>query len=559
MREAILSSILLASSIACTGCSSGGDGEGSGGSGGSGSTAALSFDAESSLPAAGGAAAAIAFAAQFGNTLSSILNALGNEPEAASFPVTQKIDASGFLCKGGGSADLTGEVTAGEEVRLDFSGCVGSAFGAGSVSGDITLTINSGTRFDPINGGPIYATAVVDLEFSSDPMQPPDATLLGTFDAFAEASAGLAMINLRLGNQLDSDLLTLSEGQEVLQLGCFDISQRVSQFPPGFVVPLGVANLAGEIFTINDYAASTNPRIDFDSNGVPSKGDMTLHSGDGSAAMGSDRSVKCPGPEFPAPVDTSSVVATFSSGGCIDLQGVNKDGPFQNSTTWDKLLDRDFTGGSGPGCGGGMPVTCDDPTGAVVEIIDSDFQDSNWEVEIVATEGAVYDAPIERRASGGFGDTPFRQMTHTIESATNSNCAESCTLGVVHKIATTYNPRGGAIDHIDYTEAQKIITPGHEGAQVGWAFAVVQDERRYNGPATTAFGVTDWTINGLCGLTAEDFGPKDGPHPDFSEMGSELTFAYIRSNSNTSDIAAVTNVHGIDDFRVVIVQEPPLP
>lgn len=177
-----------------------------------------------------------------------------------------------------------------------------------------------------------------------------------------------------------------------------------------------------------------------------------------------------------------------------------------------------------------MPLACDDPTGLVV--------------------------------------TPFRQMTHSIENATN--CAESCTLGVVHKItqmevmgetvAATYIPRAqGAISYIDYTEAQKIITPGFEGAQVGWAFAVVQDGRRYNGPATTAFGATDWTINGLCGLTAEDFGPKDGPHPNFTADGTELTFAYIRSNSNTSDIAAVTNVHGIDDFKVVIVKEAALP
>jgi hypothetical protein len=145
-------------------------------------------------------------------------------------------------------------------------------------------------------------------------------------------------------------------------------------------------------------------------------------------------------------------------------------------------------------------------------------------------------------------------MTHSIENATN--CAESCTLGVVHTIATKYDPSAdGAIAFINYTEAQKVITPGFDGAAVGWAFAVVQGGRRFNGPSTTAFTVTGWTTNGLCGLTQDDFGPADGPHPDFSASGGELSFAYIRTNTNTSEVAAITNVHGIDDFEVVIVKE----
>ena len=121
----------------------------------------------------------------------------------------------------------------------------------------------------------------------------------------------------------------------------------------------------------------------------------------------------------------------------VDLQGENKDGPFQNSTTWDKLIDRDFTSGSGGGCGGGENLICDElPADAVVErrIADSDFQDSNWQVEVVATEGAMYDAPVVRQESSGVDNSGFRHMTHSIEQATN--CAESCTVGVVHTITT---------------------------------------------------------------------------------------------------------------------------
>jgi hypothetical protein len=362
-------------SIAYTGCSSGGDG--GGGSGGSGGpTAPLSFDAETSRPAAGGAAAAVAFAAQFGNTVSAILGALGNAPEAASVLVTRKLDISAFICPGGGLADLTGQIEVGQEVKLLFNDCAGSPFGPGSVSGEITLAIEEGTNFDSFLGGPIYATAVVrSLDISSG------GTLEGGFDVFAEASAGLAMINLRLGNQLDSDLLTWSGGGQVLQLGCFDILQRI-QAPSGFVLPLGVANLGGKIYTINDYAAPAGPpRIDFDANGVPRAGDMTLYSGDGSVE-GSDRTGPCQEFAGTPAGDCSDVDALFSAGGCISLSGQKFNEttlecePFEASTSWDKLLDRDFTEGGGELCDGGGtggsggsmtgatpgPTTCDPGT-----------------------------------------------------------------------------------------------------------------------------------------------------------------------------------------------------
>jgi hypothetical protein len=35
----------------------------------------------------------------------------------------------------------------------------------------------------------------------------------------------------------------------------------------------------------------------------------------------------------------------------------------------------------------------------------------------------------------------------------------------------------------------------------------------------------------------------------------EVTFEYIRSNTNTSETSASTSVHGIDDFKVAIVGE----
>ncbi len=85
MRKAILSSILLASSIACTGCSSGG-GDGTGGTGGGGSGTALSFDAQTALPATAATAIAMEFSNAIGETFAAVFQAIDLAPLAAPAP-----------------------------------------------------------------------------------------------------------------------------------------------------------------------------------------------------------------------------------------------------------------------------------------------------------------------------------------------------------------------------------------------------------------------------------------------------------------------------------------
>ena len=46
------------------------------------------------------------------------------------------------------------------------------------------------------------------------------------------------------------------------------------------------------------------------------------------------------------------------------------------------------------------------------------------------------------------------------------------------------------------------------------------------------------------------------PGPDFSASGGEIQVGYGRSNSNTTAGVTSTTVHGIDNWRVVIVQAP---
>jgi hypothetical protein len=513
----------------------------------------------------GGASTAIELASGFGNTVSSILEAIALVPPAAVPGAVPKaaFDFSGFCASGAASLDAPSwppeTWVPPTDITLTLAECAGSVLAAGPVSGSIVWSIASVSADSP-SGLSIEGAANVMLLISTSPDTRADVT--GAFEVFTMVSDGFVgsggsegdgAISFRLGSQLDEDLITIAEvGQEAgqaMRLGCFDIHLFVSRMEPSQIAPLGAIDLASQVYTMNDYT-QTPPSIVFDENEVPSTGELSLFSGDRSDA-GEARSEPC----FEASDgDSSKVTATFFEAGCIDLGGIDAQGqPFQTSTTWDKLLAGDFTEAPNGACGSGMP--CGEvPTGAFV-IADSDFLDSNWEAEALTTPGAMVEWPVVQEALGGLSNSPYRNMTHSIGPA--ADCGTGCLLAVVHEtVAATYNPsQQGAIDHIDYTEAQRILEPAFEGGAVDWGFAVIQGGRRFNVfPDVSGFTNLNWATKGLCGLKAEDFGLPDA-HPDFSASGAEITFAYIRSNTNTFESSTSTTVHGIDDFKVVIVGE----
>ena len=514
----------------------------------------------------GGASAAITFATRFGKTLSSILEGIAVAPQAPAAGIVPKagFDFSGFCASGAATLEAPSwppeTWVPPTDIILTLAECAGSVLARGPVSGSITWSIESVTE-DPQSGVSIEGTTDVMLLVTTSPDTRADVT--GAFEVFAQVSAGFVGsggsegdggIAFRFGAQLDDDLITISEvaqdAGQALRFGCFDVDLVLSRLEPDQIAPLGAVDLAGQVYTMNDYAQMPSSIV-FDETGVPSAGDLGLFSGDRSDA-GEERSEPC----FEASDgDSSTVTSTFFEGGCIDLNGVDAEEQlFHSSTTWDRLLAGDFTEDPNGPCGGGTP--CGEvPAGAFV-IADSDFLDSNWEAEAVSTPGAVVEWLIVRETSGGLGNSPYRNMTHSIGPATD--CGASCLLAVFHKtLAASYRPsEQGAINYIDYSEAQRIFVPAVEGGAVDWGFAVIQNGRRYNlFAAPPAFSNLNWATNGLCGLTAEDFGLPPDTHPDFSAGGSEITFAYIRSNTNASEVDTATSVHGIDDFKVVIVGE----
>lgn len=215
-------------------------------------------------------------------------------------------------------------------------------------------------------------------------------------------------------------------------------------------------------------------------------------------------------------------------------------------------------GAAGTGGAGGTDFSCapvpDEMT--IEELVDSDFADEEWTIDSVSTTpGATATQDAVQQATGGVGDSGFRQMTHVINESTA--CAdEKCTIVVYHRSNLRYDPSTeGAIAFIDYTETHRIIEGAFAGAAVGWAFYAEQDGTRYvTFGERTGFTATQWSTDSVCGIVAEDFTAEG---LDFSTDGGPITFGFTRSNTNTSTENVQRNVHGIDDFRVVIVKELP--
>jgi hypothetical protein len=227
--------------------------------------------------------------------------------------------------------------------------------------------------------------------------------------------------------------------------------------------------------------------------------------------------------------------------------------------------DGNDTGGSGGS--GGMPSDCEDMPDGAVPIADEEFDNVDWTYTDVRTDGATFfTEPTAQVISGGVEESSYRSMTHEITNPDTSdpNCSDedcSFSLATLHEYhGETYTPSEmGAIAYIDYSESHIITNPAFTGAAVGWTFAVWQDDPpdsriRYTyqqDSGASAFTNNEtWDTEYRCGLTPDDFTPNGLNFED----GGEITFGYIRSNTNTTPDSTLKNVHGIDNFRVVIVK-----
>ena len=179
---------------------------------------------------------------------------------------------------------------------------------------------------------------------------------------------------------------------------------------------------------------------------------------------------------------------------------------------------------------------------------DGTFNDSDWTRYAEVTRGTpVYQETAEQSLTGGNPDA-YRYMTHTWGNGTR--------VVVRHfNINAMYDPSvSGAIGYIDYS-ADVIGLGGVDGV-FGDAFLIEQDNRLFMA-AITAVPITTsgWLDKDYFNLTADNFRAVDGGvGPDFSALGSAITFGYARSNTLLGGVSTVA--HGIDNWSVTIHDAP---
>ena len=189
------------------------------------------------------------------------------------------------------------------------------------------------------------------------------------------------------------------------------------------------------------------------------------------------------------------------------------------------------------------------PAPVTLSISDETFATPDWSTVVVeSTGGATQQASFI--ASGGNPGT-YREMEHLVPGVAS--------IEVFHAFEpTTFTPSiQGEIFEVDYAEDRIEFDPPFSGAAVGAAPALLQDGVVYAGPNAT-FTDTSWTSLDMPALTADDFDDGSGQHPDFSELGTEIQFGFIRRNSSQNPSSTNTIISGIDNwsFDLIYLPEP---
>lgn len=373
MRNLILSLALALATTVSMGCSSSGDG-----GGGDGEKQALSLNAETALPAAGGAAISTEFGTRIAATLSAVSQPLVEDSSDASSAVRLKGNFDAF-CLGGGSADFVGLPIVDQTATLTLEDCAGSPLSSTAVNGELVLVITAvegmGLEATLISGTASFAGLEDDGVFTiaSGTEGEPNTELTGSFVTTITGTPkilGATLLEVTLGDRLGTDLIEVSEGTRSLQVGCFEIETRINSTTSSIEVykPVGVLSLneqvttdvvRSQVYTLNRYTEEP-PNIDFPAgSSVPNGGTLALYSGENSPSPG------CP--EFAGlqAGDNSRATAEFMLEGKVSIDVDDGDGRCSLcATTWENLLNTLSEVASPDSCepvdcsgsGGGPPV-----------------------------------------------------------------------------------------------------------------------------------------------------------------------------------------------------------
>lgn len=346
LRKVILAvvAVLAAGMIMYVGCSSDGNGGGE-----DGQKDALSLNADTALPAAGGAAISTEFGTRIAATVSAVFQQLAESSGDASSTVRPKGNFDAF-CAGGGSADLTGIPVVGRTATLTLEGCEGSPLSGTAANGILIFNITAAARdLTEISANASFAGLEDDGVFTieSGAADDPNTEITGDMAVTMRGTPNIFRpntVDVTLGNRLNTDLITVSEGGRSLQVGCFEIEQRTNRdtssddievYAIEVYKAVGVLSLDEQVYTLNSYSEGEEPPdIEFPADSaVPDGGTLTLYSGDNSSSEGCAAFAGIP------PGDNSRATAEFMPEGRVSIDVDDGDGECSLcTTTWENLL-----------------------------------------------------------------------------------------------------------------------------------------------------------------------------------------------------------------------------
>lgn len=198
-----------------------------------------------------------------------------------------------------------------------------------------------------------------------------------------------------------------------------------------------------------------------------------------------------------------------------------------------------------------------------VTFLDGIFNNPDWTLTTITNAGGAGSFTNGFQMPVGGNPNQYRIIRNTLVV----NGAGSAIVGVHMNVTAFYNPSGGAISVINYSEDSKnFLNQGGNGQ--GSGCAIIQGGRTYlqRNPILVMPYATfnTWQPNVASGLVASDFYEIDnagnifaGNNPDFSISGGTMQFGFWRGNSSGTFTSGTFNTEcGIDNWSVNIVTVP---
>ncbi|MBL8876380.1 MAG: hypothetical protein JNM86_11350 [Phycisphaerae bacterium] len=194
-----------------------------------------------------------------------------------------------------------------------------------------------------------------------------------------------------------------------------------------------------------------------------------------------------------------------------------------------------------------------------VVFFDGVFNNADWTLTTVTNANGAGSATAGFQVPVGGNPLQYRRIRNSL----NASGPLAAVIGLHMRGTYSYNPGGGAISVINYSE-DSINFVNQPGNGQGSGLVIFQSGTYYiqRTPILTMPYATfnTWQPNAAPGLTSSDFWELtntgtllSGNNPDFSASGGVMQFGFWRGNSGNSSYQTDC---GIDNWRVEIIPVP---